>query len=237
MFDFERGEPHSPGTMQPPARGSHIPRPSHYPQVIVDPHRPEGTTQTWLRDAKAEGVVAFNRLYEHVAPAVHAWATLRLRRDQLSEIDPQDIVQEVWLRAWRALDDFDDERTPFRLWIFRVAKLVLLEMIRDGKRSAGARMGSDTKRAVLEQLEDPASAISRRVARDDALRAFMDRVAELPEAERKLVAFCGLEGLPYAEVARRLDSTEAAVARRWQRLRARLAEAGLPEHLLIEDAA
>lgn len=191
----------------------------------------DGQTQTWLRDAKEGGQAEFNRLYEHVAPAVFAWATLRIRRDRRSELDPQDLVQEVWLRTWRSLDGFDEQHTPFRRWIFRVAKLVMLELLRDGTRRRYAELGSDTKRAVLEGVIDPGTAISRRMARDEALQVFTERVADLPEAESKLTIYCGLEGMSYEEAARRLDSTEAAVARRWQRLRVRLSESGIPKNL------
>lgn len=200
---------------------------------MQEPNEPpiDGQTQTWLRDAKEGGQPEFNRLYEHVAPAVFAWATLRVRRDRRSELDPQDLVQEVWLRTWRSLDGFDEQNTPFRRWIFRVAKLVMLELVRDGTRRRHALLDSDTKRAILEEVLDPGTAISRRMARDEALQLFTDRLAELPEDESKLTIYCGLEGMSYEEAARRLDSTEAAVARRWQRLRIRLSEAGIPKNL------
>lgn len=208
------------------------------PSLPNSEERPlDGQTQTWLRDAKAGGVAEFSRLYEHVAPAVFAWARIRLNRDSRTEIDAQDLVQEVWLRAWRSLEDFDEENTPFRRWIFRVGKLVLLELLRDGARRRYAEIGSDTRRAVLNEHLDPATAISQRVARDDALHSFVAAVEAMPEPERKLVTYCGLEGLSYAEAANRLDSSTAAVARRWQRLRHTLAEGGLPMHLFDESIA
>ncbi|MEM8713977.1 MAG: sigma-70 family RNA polymerase sigma factor, partial [Planctomycetota bacterium] len=136
-----------------------------------------GQTQAWLKEAKEGGEPEFSRLYEYVAPAVFAWATLRLRRDGRTEIDAQDLVQEVWLRAWRSLPDFEEETTPFRRWIFRVAKLVMLELLRDGSRRRQAELGTDTKRAVVGDVVDPGTAISRRVQRDESLQLFMDRVA------------------------------------------------------------
>ena len=68
--------------------------------------------------------------------------------------------------------------------------------------------------------------------RDEGLAAFRLEVDALPEEERKLVVHCGLEGLPLGEVAERLGISTEAAGKRWQRLRARLAESSLPEHLL-----
>ena len=192
---------------------------------------PEGETQNWLRRAQEGGVTEFGVLYDHVAPSIYAWATLRLARDRRSEIDAQDVVQEVWLRAWDSIERIDAETTPFRKWIFRVAKLVLLELLRDGRRRRQVNLGSETKRAVFEQVMDPATAISARIERDDTLARFLESVAGLPEIDRKLVSYCGLEGLGYEVAAQRLDSTAGAVARRWQRLRKRLAEGGIPRDL------
>ena len=74
----------------------------------------EGITQVWVRSARNGDAGDFARLYEHIAPAVHTWASLRLRPNQAAMLDPGDLVQEVWLRAWRRIDDFDHERVPFR---------------------------------------------------------------------------------------------------------------------------
>ena len=42
----------------------------------------EGITQVWVRSARNGDAGDFARLYEHIAPAVHTWAALRLRPDQ-----------------------------------------------------------------------------------------------------------------------------------------------------------
>lgn len=178
---------------------------------------------------------SFSRLYERVAPALFAWASLRLERDRLSDIDPEDLVQEVWFRAWRGIEFFDAAVTPFRLWLFRVAKIVLLEMIRD-TRASGRRIdaSSETKQILFDGKYDPATAISRRVVRIEGIQALLDRIRELPELEQKLVTHCGLEGMAYDEVAPRLGMSPRTVARRWQRLRPKLAEGRLPIHLLVD---
>jgi RNA polymerase sigma-70 factor (ECF subfamily) len=194
-------------------------------------------TLAWIRRAQAGDAGSFAQLYERIAPALQTWADLRIRPAQRAFLEPQDVVQEVWLRAWRALDDFDVEGVPFRLWVFRVAKNVLLEAFRQMRQAdrGGVATGPSTRLFALQNLPDSATAISQRVARDENLRVFSDSIRALPEDDRKLVMHCGLEGLPYQEVADRLELSYEAVAKRWQRLRTRLITSGLPQTLLASD--
>ncbi len=199
---------------------------------------PPDSTRHWLDAARAGDEEGFARLFEHLAPALHAWAELRIHPPQRPWVEPSDVVQEVWLRAWRALPRFEPDAVPFRPWLFRIAKNVLLEAGRQVARArSGSGMGPTTRLFALENLPDTATAISRRLVRDEGLAAFAERVRELEDAERKLVVHCGLEGLTHREVATRLGLSTEAVTKRWQRLRARLEASGLPQRLNLEGAA
>ena len=54
-------------------------------------------------------------------------------------------------------------------------------------------------------------------------RVRLARVEDLPEPDRLLLLYRGLEGQSHAEVASALDLTSTAAAKRWGRLRDRLA--------------
>lgn len=195
----------------------------------------DSPTLRWVQAARAGDQDAFGRLFEHLAPALYAWADLRLLADQRAHVEPGDVVQEVWLRAWRGLDDYDPDTTPFRPWLFRVAKNVLLEAGRQVARARRAGgLGPSTRLFALENLPDDATAISRRLVRDEELARFGERVRGLSEEDRKLVLHCGLEGMPRKEAAARVGLPTETVTKRWQRLRARLEEAGLPGQLALD---
>jgi RNA polymerase sigma factor (sigma-70 family) len=191
-------------------------------------------TLAWVRAAQGGDVASFTRLYEQLAPALLTWADLRIRPAQRAHVEPMDLVQEVWYRAWRQLPDFAAESVPFRLWIFRVAKNVLLEVVRQAQRGGGGRAGAGptTRMFALNNLPDSVTAVSKRMVRDESLASFRARIEQLAEEERKLVLHCGLEGLPHKEVAERMGLGVEAVTKRWQRLRARLVDGGLPGQLL-----
>ena len=187
---------------------------------------------SWLLRVRSEGEGAFNELYEEVAPALFAWARVRIRAGRGVHLDPTDLVQEVWCRAWRGLEDLD-ESTPLRPWLFRIAKNVLLESLRAHQRDdRGGGMGPSTRHMVLQNAPDFATTVSRRMMRDENLAAFDKALQGMPSEERDLIVLCGLEGLPLQDVAARLGLGLEAVTKRWQRLRGRLSSGPGPSDIL-----
>jgi RNA polymerase sigma-70 factor (ECF subfamily) len=207
--------------------------PEDFPSGPAD--LPSQETGRLVRAARDGDVSGFAGLYERIAPSLHTWAELRIRPALRARLEPSDVVQEVWCRAWRKMPSFDPEATPFRPWIFRIAKNVLLEAFRLMERQSGgpATPGPTTRLFLLENLPDDATAISRRMARDENLAAFGEMLRSLDEDEQKLVLHCGLEGMTHEEVAGRMNLSADAVAKRWQRLRASLFVRGLPVGLFL----
>jgi RNA polymerase sigma factor (sigma-70 family) len=204
-------------------------------------HPPDGAderveTGELAAEAHAGDVARFGELYERIAPSLYTWAELRIRPELRRWIDPQDVVQEVWCRAWRIFPDFDPVEGTFRYWIFRVAKNVLLEAFRKldspGFKSRAGN-GASPGNGIFElgDVPDSATAISRRVAREETLQLFSRWVQSLEDEDRMLLIHHGLEGLSQAEVADRLSLNRETVAKRWQRLLARVAEQKLPRDL------
>ncbi len=80
--------------------------------------------------------------------------------------------------------------------------------------------------------EDVAGVV--RVAKDEGLHLFLDHVCKLPREDRMILIHCGLEGLTHAETSTRLGLSRDAVAKRWQRLRAKLEQEKLPRELFLD---
>ncbi|MDZ4774548.1 MAG: sigma-70 family RNA polymerase sigma factor [Planctomycetota bacterium] len=192
-------------------------------------------TQRLARAAKAGDAARFAELYERIAPALFTWASLRIRPAMRTALDPQDVVQEVWCRAWKSFERYDANATPFRLWVFRIAKNVLLEGFRKLRRSGDPAAGPTTRLFQLQNLPDSATAVSRKMARHEGIAALLAWAETLPEEDRQLFVHCGLEGLSYAEVGERMQLQRDTVAKRWQTLRARVVHFGAPRDLTAND--
>jgi RNA polymerase sigma factor (sigma-70 family) len=108
-----------------------------------------------------------------------------------------------------------------------------MEGMRRARQGASEPAGPTTRLFALGNLPDTVTAVSQRMMKMEALKSFRSSIEEQPEEERRLLVHCGLEGLPHKEVAERLGLPIATVTKRWQRLRQRLLEEGIPETLLI----
>lgn len=197
------------------------------------PPEREDTERLALAAARGEAP-PFAELYERIAPALYTWADLRIRPSLRAWVEPGDIVQEVWCRALEAIERFDQDRTSFRYWVFRVAKNVLLEASRKAGRSGpgGPAAGSTARQRTLDGVPDSISGVSHRLSRDESIHRFHDWIRELEGADRDLLLHHGLEGMTHAQVAVRLQIGEEAATKRWQRLRRKIEQQAIPKELL-----
>jgi len=198
------------------------------------PKGPEGDdgTRDIVRRARDRGEDGFRELYERIAPSLVAWARLRASGKGPSASDVEDLLQEIWLRAFEEFPAYDEARSSFRAWIFGIAKNVLYEAWRRGDRRAESTPSAAA--SALGAWPDVATTIRTRLARDEAVEALLARAQDFDPLDRKLLLHCGFEGMSCAAAARQLGLQAAAAGKRWQRLRSRLAERPFRELLELE---
>lgn len=153
---------------------------------------------------------------EH-APALYRFA-LRLTRDAN---EANDLVQDAYVRAFRAFDSFDGA-SP-KAWLLRILKNVFINHYRRARRSPfddmeDADIDRSANAAWMEQRGaegNPARAAERA---EDA--ATLDAVLrEMPEEFRMVLLLTDMEGYAYREVAEILDCPLGTVMSRLYRAR------------------
>jgi RNA polymerase sigma factor (sigma-70 family) len=176
------------------------------------------------------------RLFRELAPALITWASLRLSPSVRHHVSPEDLAQEVWVRAIHIYDrSFDAARMSARSWLFAVAKNVLLEVQRAVGRLR-AEQGADghtTRCRALAEVPESVTSFTERIARGDAVKNFLSRAAELDEDDRRLLIHRGFEELPLHQVAALLGIQIDAATKRWQRLRSRIGQWPVGDDLLV----
>lgn len=182
---------------------------------------PSSTTGMHARRARSGDARGFSDLYARLAPAVYAWAALRIDPGYRGRLDPEDVVQEVWWRALDAFDRYDPERGSFRAWIFTVATNVLLVNFRRLRVREGEQ-GPARREPASSELAAEMTSISQRAARNENVQQLLEAARSLDPTDRSLLVHIGLEGLPVADAAELIAVTPSAAAKRWQRLRIRL---------------
>lgn len=132
-----------------------------------------------------------------------------------SREDAQDLTQEAFVRAYRALPRFNLE-APFRPWLYKIATNLAINHLKGRKPSI-----------VLEEyVPSPPNEYSpeRQVEAAETQRLVSQAIAQLPEHYRSVVLLRHVEELSYEEIARTLDLPLGTAKVRLHRARAALQE-------------
>ncbi len=154
--------------------------------------------------------------------------------------DAEDLVQEAFLRAWRARDGFQG-RASARTWLYRIATNACLDFQRRTARRPqryepvpGMRHGSgeppgrvtwlqpypDDELPVVEGEQPESAAVSRETLE----LVFLAAIQHLPARQRAALILRDVLGLTAAETAEALETTVASVNSALQRARPTLRE-------------
>lgn len=170
-------------------------------------------------------LAAFEQLMRRHNRALYRTARSIVKDDAEAE----DVLQEAYLRAFRALQDFRGEAS-IATWLTRI---VINEAIARTRRRSADIIQLDGEAAMDEHNEQPEQALLRREAR----RLIERKIDGLPNAFRTVFVLRTLEEMSVEETAACLEIPEATVRTRYFRARGLLREALSRElDVALEDA-
>jgi RNA polymerase sigma factor (sigma-70 family) len=153
--------------------------------------------------ARAGDEQAFAAIVRRYERALRGYAAKLLRGTGL---DPEDVVQDVFVRAHAALTSGDDRELALKPWLFRMTRNRVIDLLRQRGRPADSLDAADVAEPAAAHSSEPAQAVGRR----EALRALLADLAELPEQQRDALLMRELEGLSHESVAAQLGVTPEA---------------------------
>jgi RNA polymerase sigma-70 factor (ECF subfamily) len=136
---------------------------------------------------QAGDVEAFGTLYRNHAPRIYALAS----RMAGSPDEGEDLLQEIFLQAFRKLGSFKGE-AAIGTWLYRLALNHCLDFVR----SKQAKMGKVTDTLDAETSIEPAARRDTPIARIDLERA----IERLPVGCREAFVLHDIEGFDHKEV-------------------------------------
>jgi RNA polymerase sigma-70 factor, ECF subfamily len=161
---------------------------------------------------EAEALASVDSLYR---------TALRLTR---VPADAEDLVQETYLKAFRAADRFEPG-TNLRAWLFTILHNTALNRARDRARDAVVAFDSGTvERAADATLDAMAGTPETLLLRETLAPELQAAIDELPDAFRQAVWLRDVEEFSYAEIAAMLDVPAGTVMSRISRGRRMLFE-------------
>jgi RNA polymerase sigma-70 factor (ECF subfamily) len=167
-----------------------------------------------IQRAAAQDREAFSQLYDRFSSLVFSLAMRMLR----AQSDAEDLLQEVFMQVWRQAGSYSQERGSPEAWIINIARSRAIDKLRAIRRR--------DKSFVL--TDDPAAAespdnVESAVGESEAKLAMNSALANLTEAQRRVLELAYFSGLSQTEIAEHLAEPLGTVKTRMraaiQRLR------------------
>jgi RNA polymerase sigma factor (sigma-70 family) len=142
---------------------------------------------------------AFTAIHDRFRSPLIAFARRMLRG---TGHDPEDVVQDAFIRAYRGLR-VTDRPMALRPWLYMIVRNRALDELRAPQRT---ECFDDEARLVAVPMSDPA----HRVAERDEMRQLVAEIGRLPERQRMALVLREFDGRSHADTARALHTTVPA---------------------------
>ncbi|HTT87448.1 MAG TPA: sigma-70 family RNA polymerase sigma factor [Acidimicrobiales bacterium] len=151
------------------------------------------------------------RFTELAMPHMQALYTAALRMTR-NPADAEDLVQETFLKAYRAFDRYEDG-TNLRAWLYKILTNTFINTYRAAKRRPEKADVEDVEDLYLYRRLGELRGDEGRSAEDEVFDRFTDdevklAIESLPESFRIAVLLADVEGFSYKEIA---DITEVPI--------------------------
>ena len=171
-----------------------------------------GTSPDIIRRAQAGDTSAFEVIYRENSPRVFA---LCLRLSGGTREEASELMQDVFIRAWRGLGTFRGE-SAFSSWLHRLTVNAMLQSARSEKR----------RTARVLSMEDPESVAGEGMRATPDIHVDLERaIAGLPEGARMAFVLHEIEGYQHEEIAEQLGIASGTVKAQLHRARKLLIQA------------
>ena len=164
-------------------------------------------------EAKGGNKDAFSSLVTGYLPRLYVVAYSFLRNVD----DAADACQETFLKVYRNLYRFDEDRS-FYPWIYRILKNVCLNQLKKRKRAFNESDG-------VEELPSHYKAPEKLLMEKEDVSALLEAIKRLPEHHREILVLKEWGGASYREMAEMLSIPEGTVMSRLFNARQALKEA------------
>jgi RNA polymerase sigma-70 factor (ECF subfamily) len=171
------------------------------------------STFTLLEKARNGDEDALSRAFEQYRRRLAVLIHFKL--DPRESADAEDVLQETYLRAFRAVDRFEYQSPgSFLRWLSSIADSVIVDRVRyrGRERRAGEEVPFRSESNPLGPEPRDSRTPSRLFAQEEAIERLLGRLAALPPQYRDAILMAKVEGMTTAEMAERLGKSRDEVA-------------------------
>jgi RNA polymerase sigma-70 factor (ECF subfamily) len=143
---------------------------------------------------------AFTQIYDIYFDRIYRYIYVRVRK----QAEAEDLTQEVFIKALKAIGSYKIGKAPFASWLFRIAHNQVIDYVRKYAKNPETSL-DDAPPSVGS--EDPVAMTERKFEIAELNAAVM----ELPPAQQEVISLRFVAGLPIADVAKILGKSEGTV--------------------------
>lgn len=121
-----------------------------------------------------------------------------------AQIDPEEIVQEVFVRVWLKKEAIDPGK-DFQSYLFSIAKHLVLDHLKSAVNRKLYFVGEHFQHDLLEEEGLDVATI------ENSEEKLLGLIEQIPERRREIFRMSRFEGLSYKQIAERLNISENTV--------------------------
>lgn len=143
------------------------------------------------------------KLFEQIVPQYSEKLYWAIRRIVLCHDDANDVLQNVFIKVWKGIDDFQN-RSKLSTWLYRIAVNEALDFLRRQRNVASLDIADNM--SVADRLE-----ADQYFDGDRVQALLLEAIASLPDVQRVVFNLRYYDELKYAEISQMLDTSEGAL--------------------------
>ena len=155
-----------------------------------------------VQQAKYGDSTAFSNLYDYYLTPIFRFIFFRVRTQAYAE----DLTQHVFVKAWKALPEFEQEGTFFSAWLYRIARNTTIDYWRK-KKSISLDPASDT----FIKREDPARNPAQAAQQKEEAETIRASLHILSEDQQTILTLKFIEDLTNTEISKITGNSEGAI--------------------------
>ncbi len=176
------------------------------------------TDDMLMKDIQSGNQQAFQYLVNQNLASLHGFAQRMLG----NRSDAEDVVQEVFLRAWNKAHTWKADKAKLSTWLHRIAHNLCVDLQRRTK----------IQTVTLEQdIEQDTEHTTDSLRREETAKIVEQALQQLPDRQRSAIVLCYYQGMSNHDAAQVLNisitALESLLARGRRSLKTLLLEQGL----------
>lgn len=159
----------------------------------------ESIVNSLVRRAACGDTGAFGEIYDMYADNVYRYVFYRTG----NKCDAQDLTQEIFLKAWKALPRYRFTKIPFIGWLLTISHNRVVDYYRMRKHCENIDQANPSDFAT--------TAGNNPLDSEEMQEEIRRAMVSLPESQQQVVMFSFIEGYEYSEIARIMRKSEGNI--------------------------